>query len=237
MSPRPITVITPTTGKDGLFKLIDSMNKQSVPYEHILLWDDKRDDKFLYPDPKTFETLSPYNVAGFSETSKGSMRYSIVIPSNIVQGPAAGSSLRSIGMMAANTPYVTFADDDIWWEENHLKTILKEVEGKGWAYCKRKVWSNKMEYIGIDEFESVGDSTDRKVPYEMVDNNCMIFHRRLGSSSAVIYRETQEYNDDRLMYAFLKQHAGIPGKVNEATVNQICPERLEVMFRQYCTKG
>jgi hypothetical protein len=70
----------------------------------------------------------------------------------------------------------------------------------------------------------------------MVDNNGMIFHRRLGSSGAVLYRETSEYNDDRLFYAFLKQHGGQPGKSEMATVNQICPSRLEQMFRENCTK-
>jgi len=68
----------------------------------------------------------------------------------------------------------------------------------------------------------------------MVDNNTMIFTRRFGTSGAVVYRETKDYNDDRLMYAFLKEHAGEPGKIKEATVNQICPKKLEAMFREYC---
>jgi hypothetical protein len=68
----------------------------------------------------------------------------------------------------------------------------------------------------------------------MADNNTMIFSRRFGSSGAVIYRETTDYNDDRMMYAFLKKHAGEPGRLEEATVNQICPEKLEKMFRRYC---
>jgi hypothetical protein len=71
----------------------------------------------------------------------------------------------------------------------------------------------------------------------MVDNNCLIFKRRLGSSGAVLYRENNgEYNDDRKMYAFLKQYGGIPGKTNKATVNQICPTRLIPMFKENCTK-
>ena len=138
--------------------------------------------------------------------------------------------------MAVNTEYVTFADTDVWYEKNHLESLLKVVGGKTWGYCKRKVWDNEDNYLGVDEFESVGDSPNRKVPYEMVDNNSMIFHRRLGTSGAVLYRETQQYNDDRIFYAFLKKHGGEPGKTNEATVNQICPAKLEQMFRTYCKK-
>lgn len=237
-SDNKISIITPTTGKDGLFKLIESIEIQNVPYEHILLWDNKREGKFFYPDPQTLETLSPHCVSKFSNTGSGSCRYSIVIPSFTVQGMAYGSSLRSIGLMAAQSSFVIFADDDVWFEENHIKSLLVAVDGKEWAYSKRKIWSEEMEYIGVDEFESVGDSPNRKVPYEMVDNNCMIFNRRLGTSGAVLYRETNgEYNDDRKMYAFLKQYAGVPGKVDVATVNQICPKRLEGMFRKFCTKS
>ena len=236
-----VTILTPTTGKSSLYKLIQSIDSQDIPYVHILLWDDKREDDFLYPNPKTFETLSPMNVTKFSNTRSGSCRYSIAIPGSTVQGMAYGSSLRSVGIMASQTDFITFADSDVWWESDHLKYLLKAIEGKNWAYCKRKIWSNKnnkIEYLGIDNFESVGDSTDRKVPYEMVDNNCMIFTRRFGTSGAVLYRETNgEYNDDRKMYAFLKQHAGIPGKASVATVNQICPKRLEDMFSSLCTKS
>ena len=131
-------------------------------------------------------------------------------------------------------------DDDVWCEKNHLSSLLQAIDRKEWAFCKRKVWKNTengLSYIGIDDFESVGDSPSRKVPYEMVDNSTMIFSRRFGTSAAVLYRETTEYNDDRLMYAFLKKHAGEPGKTEMATVNQVCPQKLEAMFEQLCTKG
>jgi len=233
MSDQSITIITPTTGKKSLFKAIESLNNQGVAYEHILLWDDKRDEDFLYPDPKTMRTKNPFDL---NFCSNGSCRYSVVIPGSFVQGVAFGSSLRSVGLMLAKTEYITFMDDDVWFADDHLATMMKAVEGKAWAYCKRKVWGgDPLICFGIDEFESIGDSPKRKVPYEMVDNNCMVFHRRLGSSGAVLYRETTEYNDDRLMYSFLKQYGKVPGKSDMATVNQICPKRLEKMFRENCT--
>ena len=34
-----VTIITPTTGKDSLFRLIESITKQKVPVKHIILWD------------------------------------------------------------------------------------------------------------------------------------------------------------------------------------------------------
>ena len=229
----PVTIITPTTGKKTLKRLCESIDRQTVSCVHILLWDDKREDEYLFPDPVTHKVKTPEDAAYFTE----GLRYSIKIPGSMIQGGAAGSALRAIGMMAANTPFVTFADDDVWFEENHISNLLKVVQDKHyfWAYCKRKIWTDKNEYLGVDNFESVGDSPSRKVPYEMVDNNTMIFSRRFASSAAVLYRETKDYNDDRLMYAFLKQHAGAPGKSEEATAKQICPKKLEKMFRENCT--
>jgi len=233
-----ITIITPTTGKNGLFKLIESLKGQSVPFRHILLWDDKREDAFLNSIPTPLDAPFDFIRVKQPEELNSDNRYSVIVPSSFVQGGACGSSLRAVGLMLADTPYVTFADDDVWLEPSHLEDMLKAISStdSNWAYCRRKIWASAEECIGIDNFESVGDSEDRKVPYEMVDNNCMVFKRRFGTSGAVLYRETKEYNDDRLFYGFLKQHAGVPMKVSMATVNQICPKRLDTMFRQNCTK-
>lgn len=224
-----ISIITPTTGKDSLFRLMSSIEEQGVLYEHILLWDDKREGKFLYPDPITLKTLTPFDL-------ENDNTYSIIVKGKMIQGQACGSAIRSVGMMAAQGDFVTFADDDVWYEDNHLSNMLQLVQKAEWGYCRRKIWDAENNCLGIDNFESVGDSKDRKVPYEMVDNNSMIFSRRFGTSGAVLYRETKDYNDDRLFYAFLKKNAGQPGKSELATVNQVCPERLRKMFEQNCTK-
>jgi hypothetical protein len=89
--------------------------------------------------------------------------------------------------------------------------------------------------LGVDRFESVGDDPERRVSYEMCDNNCMMFRRPFGVTAAPLYRETRQYNDDRLMYSFLKQHAGPRGRTGTPTINQVCPERLEEFFHANCS--
>lgn len=233
-----ISIVTPTDGKDSLFNLIESISKQGVPVNHILLWDDKRADRFLNADEKG-NILTPDKIDK-SEQYWRDYSYSmnnIVIKGSFIQGEAAGSALRSVGLMTANTDFVTFADDDVMWEDDHLLSMLEAIDGKNWAFCKRKIWnkldSGEYEYLGIDEFESVGE--EAKTPYKMVDNNCMMFHRRFGVSAAPLFRSTTQYNDDRLFYAFLKQYAGIPGKTNKETINQVCPTKLIEFFRKNCT--
>jgi glycosyltransferase involved in cell wall biosynthesis len=232
-----LTIITPTTGRKSLFNAITSINAQNFDtinaqnfdsYEHILLWDDKREDDFIKEN-------NPYSLDYKKDNIN---RYSIIIPGCSINGDATGSALRSIGLMAAKGEYVTFMDDDIMWENNHISTMIEAIKDKNWAFCKRKIWAKiakeQYEYLGVDNFESIGE--DSKVPYKMVDNSSMIFKRRFGASAAVLYRETKEYNDDRLMYDFLKTYAGEAGKTNLATVNQICPNKLVGFFTQNCTK-
>lgn len=217
-----LTVITPTTGKESLGKLIETIEKQSINKDvyHVLLWDDYRSHMSILP--------TKYN-------SKN--RISLVLPNGFGRrGAAPGSALRSVGLMVAETPWVTFADDDVWWENDHLTLMLDLLnqENKKWGYCHRKIWTSSGKYLGIDRFESVGNLPSRKVSYEMCDNNCMMFKRHLGVEAAQFYRETTEYNDDRLMYSFLKKNGGIPITSYTPSVNHICPDRLIEFFTTNC---
>lgn len=234
-----ISIITPTDGCDSLFNAIETITRQKISVKHILLWDDKRDKNFT--DNNSIYALDKkeyWETYGYSINN-------IILKGNRTNGSATGSSLRSVGLMVADTEYVTFMDSDIMWEDGHLISMLQAISESekdyNWAFCKRKIWTRlpdnngpQFELIGIDEFESVGE--EATTPYKMVDNNCMIFRRKYGASAATLYRETQEYNDDRLMYNFMKTYAGEPAKTGLASINQICPDRLVDFFKRGCTK-
>jgi hypothetical protein len=220
-TPFDVTVITPTTGRGSLLKLIQSIDTQesAIRVQQILLWDDKRE-----PGAPTPDMLASGH------------RRSIVMPDGFGRfGDAPGSALRAVGLLAAVTPWVTFADDDVWWEPLHLQTIWETVQGHNWGSTLRRVWSADGAMFGVDRFESVGDDQGRRVPYEMCDNNCMFFKRDFGVAAAPLYRQTMQYNDDRLMYAFLKQYAGKRVTTGRATINQICPDRLKPFFQAHCS--
>jgi hypothetical protein len=216
-----ITVITPTTGKASLLKLIESIDRQTVPGQtfHLLLWDDYRDSD-----------LDPFSL-------NGPTRFSIVAPPGSGRnGQAPGSLLRSIGLMAARTPWVTFADDDVWWDLDYLETVLPAMGDAQWITLLRKIYTAQGEYLGVDRFESVGDAPTRRVPYEMCDNNTMLFRREYGVRAAHIYRETDQYNDDRLMYSYLKDAIRIRCYIELAKINHICPEKLKLFFQSNCER-
>lgn len=216
-----VTIITPTTGKPSLEALIESVGRQTIADAtfHVLLWDDARHSSARPPES--------YNAKD---------RMSLVLPAGFGRNfDAPGSPLRAVGLLAATTPWVAFADDDVRWDEGHLAALLDVLVGRRWATTLRTVWSPAGERLGVDRFESVGDDPGRRVPYEMCDNNCMIFARELGTQAAVFYRETHEYDDDRRMYQFLKAKAGPRGITGIPTIHHTCPERLVRFFRQNCS--
>ncbi|HYP85650.1 glycosyltransferase family A protein [Variovorax sp.] len=219
---RLLTVITPTIGRPGLDALIASIDAQTLGASrifHILLWDDRR-----APDAKPW--------AGY----QGPGRLSLALGAGFgVQGHAPGSALRAVGLMAAATPWVTFADDDVTWAPEHAESLLAAAHGRQWATCLRRILSPAGEDLGVDRFESVGDDPSRRVPYEMCDGNTMVLRREWGVTAAPLFRETRYYDDDRRLYALLKANAGERGRSGRATIRQVCPDRLLEFFRAHCT--
>ena len=216
-----ITVITPTTGKPSLDNLIHTMEQQAFQGTifHLLLWDDVRHSSAKSPES--------YNAKN---------RLSLVLPEGLGRnGSAPGSALRAVGLMTAMTPWVTFADDDVRWDESHLAALAVAVQGVHWASTLRTIWSPSGVRLGVDRFESVGDDPGRRVRHELCDNNCMIFRRELGAKGAVLYRETRAYDDDRLMYQLLKASGGPRGATGKPTIHHTCPERLVTGFQKLCS--
>jgi hypothetical protein len=215
-----LTVITPSVGRPGLARLIESIERQDIGPSifHVVLWDDHRMAGGTGPEASSPRRIHLELPAGFGRN-----------------GEAPGSPLRAVGLVAAPTPWVTFADDDVTWDADHARRMLEVAEGRNWVSTLRRVRSPSGESLGVDRFESVGDDPGRRVPYEMCDGNCMMFRRELGVVAAQLYRETRGYDDDRLMYAFLKAEAGARSTTGVDTIEQVCPERLVQFFRANCS--
>jgi hypothetical protein len=218
--PLDITVITPTTGKPSLDRLIAGIDGQSQGGRifHLLLWDQMRDAAAKSPTPTIPTTGSASSFRpGWAATEMHRVRRC------------------AVGLMTAITPWVTFADDDVRWDDDHIAVLADAVQGVRWASTLRTIWTQAGERLGVDRFESVGDDPGRRVPYEMCDNNCLAFRRELGTAGAVLFRETRDYNEDRLMYRFLKTSGGRRGATGKPTIHHTCPDRLVAFFRKECS--
>lgn len=223
-----LTILTITCGRPAsLPRLIESIENQTlkIPFVHYLFWDDFRVNGASAPES--------YNEPG--------KRFSIVLPPGTAKPEtfdfSIGPATQSAGMMLAKSPWVTFADDDVWWEPNHLELMGRAIKSaaSNWGSTFRTIWASDGARIGVDRFESVGDDSTRGVPYEMCDCNTMMFRRELGVPCAAAIRPTQTYDNDRLMYLYFKQYGGKRARVETPTINHICPDRLTTFFRANCS--
>lgn len=62
--------------------------------------------------------------------------------------------LRAVGLTLARTQWVTFADDDVWWEGNHFEVLSELMQQANWASVTRAIWTLAGEKLGNDRFEN-----------------------------------------------------------------------------------
>lgn len=68
-----------------------------------------------------------------------------------------GGVLRCVLSYLANSPYITYLDDNSWWDPRHLDRLRRAVEGHDWAFSLR--WfahPTSRKPICVDQWESVG---------------------------------------------------------------------------------
>lgn len=108
-----VTVITPTIGRLSLKKAIDSVAKQSIPVRHIVVLD--RPEKEEEVRALLRETGADHAQV---VTTKGGV------------GPAAA---RNMAVLLVRTPWLSYLDDDDWYEPTHLAGLFAELETRGYS--------------------------------------------------------------------------------------------------------
>jgi hypothetical protein len=88
--------------------------------------------------------------------------------------------LRTVLTYLANSRYVAYLDDDNWWADHHLRTMLAAIAGHDWAYSLRWfVHPATRRPICVDTWESVGPGKGVHVPKfgGWVDPNCLMIDK------------------------------------------------------------
>ena len=86
-----------------------------------------------------------------------------------------GGALKTILSYAANSRYVTYLDDDNWYAQNHIASMLAAVRGKEWAFSLRHfVAASTGALLCRDTWESVGPGRGVYAQAQggFVDTNC-----------------------------------------------------------------
>lgn len=136
---KPVCVITPTIGKDGLVKAMRSVNQQTYKnITHLVVADGKEYlDRIVNLDYDNLVITSvPFNTGG-----------------NGFYGHRILASYPHL----VNHDYILFLDDDNWWDENHVVSLVDLCEEKNldFAHSLRKVYIDN-EYLADDCCEAIG---------------------------------------------------------------------------------
>jgi hypothetical protein len=148
----PVAVIIPTTLRPSLLRAARSVFRQDLGERFQLLIGI---DAAL-GEPAVLEAVKaecPPHVTltvldlGYST----SVRHGGFYPNSF------SGSLRTILSYAADSQYVTYLDDDDWWEPDHLSSLLEAVDGRDWAFSYRWLVDRETGWtICRDEWDSIG---------------------------------------------------------------------------------
>ena len=208
-------VITPTTGKDTIKKAVISVSKQTIPTEHLLVFDgkeaqEKMSEWYLLDDVKT-----------------------ITLPENVGGNGWYGHRVYAAMPLMVNADYILFLDEDNWFEPNHVETMINKIKSKDlmWAYSLRRIHDESGQYVCDDDCESLGRyPTFYDSNLNFVDTNCYCFRREFLVT--VAHSFYGQWGADRPFYKAASTALPSFGCTGEATVNYRAPERLLEMFRE-----
>lgn len=136
---------------------------------------------------------------------------------------ASGGALRTILSYAASSPLVAHLDDDNWWAEDHLASLVRAVRGKDWAFSYRLfVAEDGATVLHRDIWESLGPGAGTFVPRfgGFCDTNTLLIDRERVPEAARLWSlahdESSGRGHDREVFALLRDRPF--GRTDRATV-------------------
>lgn len=214
------TIITPTIGTNKLVEAILSVQEQSVPCNHLIVVDSNE-----YRE-KVKKILKATSFKG----------QTIILPEN-TGGLWAGHRWNGHRIYAGipamvNTDNVSFLDEDNWFQPNFVEVMEGHMEDHFVLTCRRNIYSWQEDFIGVDNFESVG-KTD--FGYYLYDTNTYLFNTVAYNYYFARYFYYPLRADRRLSEAVIKSET--PQKhIETPLVNYRAPKALTDFFQQNCTK-
>jgi hypothetical protein len=211
--PFDVAVVMPTVGRPTLRDAVQSVYDQAFPGRiQLLIGVDAPLASFELHEKLFAAAPSNISVCFYYPGYSTSVRHGGLHPAR------DGGVLRAVLTYMANARYVSYLDDDNWWNPIHLQSLLESVKGKEWAYANRWfVQQDTRKVMCADEWESVGPQrgifADRFGGW--VDPNCLIFDK-LACEPAIRWwtvplpGDVKAMSADRHVYDYM-QKRGNPG--------------------------
>lgn len=177
-----ITVVTPTTGTKYLSKAISSVQNQTYKHiQHLVFIDGKKHlDKVAEIVKNTDHTKKLLDIVPLPYPT-GEDRYN-------------GHRIYGAAPFFCKGEFICFLDEDNWFDENHIESLMETVKGKQWAFSLRKIVDENDQYVCNDDCESLGTypSVLNEQDY-FVDVGCFFLPRNVAlQTSHIWYRKARE---------------------------------------------
>ena len=214
------TVITPTIGTQRLRDAIISVQEQSIRCKHLIVVDGKQ---YEHAVRSIFNDLAFYGDV-------------IVLPEN-TGGEWNGHRWNGHRIYAGipaivNTDYISFLDEDNWYEPGFVETMEGNAPKGHVVTCRRNIYNQKDKFIGVDNFESIGVT---EFGYELYDMNTYFFNTLIYNKFLSSYFYSELGADKIATSCILRSN--IPQiHIETPLVNYRAPERLTEFFNLNCTK-
>jgi hypothetical protein len=216
--PYDVSVVMPSIGRQEIIKAISSIFQQNVSRIQVLIGIDKPQEHLLFLDEFLEGCPKHITVNVFYPGYSTSVRHGGITLAK------DGGALRSILSQLANSKFVTYLDDDNWWESTHLSDLLHAIQNKAWAFSLRYfVHPHSKNKICIDEWESVGPGKGIFLQKfgGFVDPNCLMINKEMCWQCLPLWNfpltgDPKGMSADRNIFNFLKNHSE-PGATGKAS--------------------
>jgi hypothetical protein len=150
--PFDAAVVIPTVLRPTLKDAVLSVFRQSFPGRlQVLIGIDRAKG-----DPGILEDILAQRPPRHAVTLLD-LGYSVSARNGGVHVDGIGGTMRTILSYMANSRYVAYLDDDNWYGERHIETLLATIAGHDWAFSLRWfVDEATRQPLGVDTFESIG---------------------------------------------------------------------------------
>jgi glycosyltransferase involved in cell wall biosynthesis len=201
---KSVTVITPTIGSPKLAMAIEGVQRQTYGnVEHLLVVDGSLE--YGFKARESVEDVGDKNPGLITKH----IRF-IDLPNNTGANGFNGQRIYASIPHLINSDYVFFLDEDNWYEENHVASLVETIEKDNldWAYSLRKIFTPDNRFVADDNCESLGRWPiwfTHENPQYLVDTSALAFTKKFIQASCHLWHSGPWGEDRRYFYAVKDQ--------------------------------